>query len=344
MNEKTHTIHRLAIRICLLILPTLMVIVHPANPEPALAVGPGLIDPFTAGQCAGPNCVLPQPVVADPTILGSERDVLAGAIAGTSALRVWGAAWPGLSVENGPPDGLSTFLVVWDGPDGDETVVDYTGLGADLLAGCAPGGAYFELHQAYLDRKAAYTVTVYTDEDHWSSWSSGIVDQSDVVFQVPLGDFPAGAGDGADWHDVGAISLAIDTSVETTADLSLAPFHFGCTPTAVDLARFEASRQGSAVRVEWETVSEVDTLGFHLYRQAVEGERVRLNAALIPTQVPGSPDGAVYTWLDEEAWPGRPYCYWLEDVDVYSLATLHGPACVEGHTLTLRRGPCPPVH
>ena len=293
MKRITHATYKLAIRIGLPILLLLMTILHPTCPAPALAAGPKIIDPFTAGQCAGPNCAPPEPIVTDPSILGGERDVLTRAIAGTSALRVWGATWPGLSVENGPPDGLSTYLAVWDGRDGDETAVDYTGLSADLLAGCAPVSTYFQLHQTYLDRKAAYTVTVYTDQDNWSSWSSGIVDQSEVLFHVPLDDFVVGAGDGVDWHNVGAITLAIDTSVQTTADLSLAPFHFDCTPTAVDLARFEASRQGNAVLVEWETVSEVDNVGFHLYRaDSEDAPRTRLNDTLIHARVPGSPEGA----------------------------------------------------
>jgi len=148
-------------------------------------------------------CVPSQPVVTDPAILGGERDVLADRIAGTGALRVWGAGWPVLSVENGPPDGLSSYLVVWDGPDGDETSIDYDGLGADLTAGCAPDSAYFELDQTYLDRQAAYTVTVYSGENDRSVWSSGLVEQSQVQFVIPLADFSVAAGNGADWHDVG---------------------------------------------------------------------------------------------------------------------------------------------
>ena len=42
---------------------------------------------------------------------------MAQPLAGTSALRIWGGDRPILSVENGPPDGLSTYLVVWDGAD-----------------------------------------------------------------------------------------------------------------------------------------------------------------------------------------------------------------------------------
>jgi hypothetical protein len=87
-------------------------------------------------------------------------------------------------------------------------------------------------------------------------------------------------------------------------------------PTAVDLARFEAIPTLGHVRLEWETATEFDNLGFHLYRRlATGGERVRLNEELIPAAAPGSPIGAVYTWLDESAIPGLAYVYTLESVD-----------------------------
>jgi hypothetical protein len=98
------------------------------------------------------------------------------------------------------------------------------------------------------------------------------------------------------------------------------------TPTAVDLARFEARAEGRAIVLEWETVSEVDNLGFNLYRAESEaGSRVQLNAGLIPSQALGSPLGAVYQFRDETALPGTTYYYWLEDVDIYGQSTYHGP-------------------
>ena len=97
-------------------------------------------------------------------------------------------------------------------------------------------------------------------------------------------------------------------------------------PTAVELVSFTATPRRNGIRLDWETASELDNLGFNLYRsESAEGERVQLNAALIPTQNPGSPVGGVYTWLDQAVTPGVTYYYWLEDVDVTGRATLHGP-------------------
>jgi len=98
------------------------------------------------------------------------------------------------------------------------------------------------------------------------------------------------------------------------------------SPNAVDLARFQALPEDASIRVEWETAQEIDNLGFNLYRgAALEGPRLQLNGTLIPSQAPGTAVGAAYEWLDQGVAPGVTYYYWLEDVDVYGQATLHGP-------------------
>jgi len=109
-------------------------------------------------------------------------------------------------------------------------------------------------------------------------------------------------------------------------------FNFGtslCNPTAVELSRFEGWPEGLAVHVEWETVTELDNLGFNLYRAGTaDGPYVKLNEELIPSQAPGSPVGAVYVWLDDGVQAGHTYYYRLEDLDIYGHTTLHGPVQV----------------
>lgn len=98
-------------------------------------------------------------------------------------------------------------------------------------------------------------------------------------------------------------------------------------PQAVELLYFTAEPLEEAISLEWATATETDNYGFNLYRATeVEGERVQLNEALIPSLVaPGSPYGAEYSFVDETAEPGVLYYYWLEDVDLSLITTLHGP-------------------
>lgn len=98
-------------------------------------------------------------------------------------------------------------------------------------------------------------------------------------------------------------------------------------PTAVELLYFTVEAGESTITLEWATASETDNYGFNLYRStAVDGEQIHLNDGLIPSLVaPGSPYGAEYNFVDETAEPGVLYYYWLEDVDLSMITTLHGP-------------------
>jgi carboxypeptidase T len=100
---------------------------------------------------------------------------------------------------------------------------------------------------------------------------------------------------------------------------------FNLEPTAVELLSFQATVEGSAIRLTWETASEIDTMGFNLYRsEAFYGERTMLNPVVIPSQVyPGSPTGASYSYLDTGVSTNTNYFYWLEEVDIYGRIETH---------------------
>ncbi len=104
-------------------------------------------------------------------------------------------------------------------------------------------------------------------------------------------------------------------------------------PTAVELNFFTATPVDGGIQLDWKTSSEVDNIGFNLYRaESLDGERTRLNSEIIPSLVPpGSPFGAEYTYLDTSAVPGVETYYWLEDVDLYGKTSFHiaGPALLE---------------
>ena len=88
---------------------------------------------------------------------------------------------------------------------------------------------------------------------------------------------------------------------------------------------FAAVPGDGSVTLEWRTGSELDNLGFHLYRgPSSEGPWTRLTSSLIPG-LGSSPLGQAYSWLDSGLVNGTRYYYRLEDVDTASVSTFHGP-------------------
>lgn len=97
-------------------------------------------------------------------------------------------------------------------------------------------------------------------------------------------------------------------------------------PLAVSLANFSAIPTREYTQITWQTVSERENLGFHLYKgQTPSAPEKRLNEALIASQAPGSGQGASYEWQDHDIQPGTTTYYWLEDISINGTSTLHGP-------------------
>ncbi len=95
-------------------------------------------------------------------------------------------------------------------------------------------------------------------------------------------------------------------------------------PAAVMLKDFSADIVDEAVLISWETLTEVNTLGFNLYRsETLDGEKELVNAELIMSNLaPGSLGGALYEYLDE-ANAAEAY-YWLEEIEIDGTATSYG--------------------
>ena len=95
--------------------------------------------------------------------------------------------------------------------------------------------------------------------------------------------------------------------------------------TAVKLASFTARGFDRAVSLDWATASELDNVGFHVYRGASgNGPWQRLTASLVPG-LGSSPEGKAYRFLDSGLTNGTMYYYRLEDVDRSGVVTSHGP-------------------
>jgi len=94
------------------------------------------------------------------------------------------------------------------------------------------------------------------------------------------------------------------------------------TPSAVTFRSLSAARSTNGVQVRWSTASEIDTLGFNVYRE-VNGKRVRANAKLIAGKGRG-----LYSFLDRKAPKGKTVRYWIQVVNLDGSRRWHGPARV----------------
>ncbi len=103
------------------------------------------------------------------------------------------------------------------------------------------------------------------------------------------------------------------------------------SPTAVTLQTFSAENLFSQdVHLYWQTASEIDVLGFNIYRKSsIEQSYEQINDKLIPAQAPGALMGSDYSWLDPNLESGVTYYYLLEALDLYGLTQVHGPVSVQ---------------
>jgi hypothetical protein len=80
-------------------------------------------------------------------------------------------------------------------------------------------------------------------------------------------------------------------------------------PTSVAVRSLSAKRTGSALALSWRTASEVDILGFNVYR-----EQTRLNPALIAARSAGTSAGHAYRFVDPGAMQRKSLRYRLQIV------------------------------
>ena len=109
---------------------------------------------------------------------------------------------------------------------------------------------------------------------------------------------------------------------DTPGSDSGAAYLYDIKPTAVNLIYFKAK---GAVNLSWETATELDNVGYHIWRSSGDGYE-RITIYIIPSQG-GASWGAVYSYYDPVA-PGI-YQYKLEDIEYDGTSTMHGPIVIE---------------
>ncbi len=143
---------------------------------------------------------------AGTDIIGGERDLQVGVIAGAvSSGEVTGGGFS-FSVAAGS---TGDSHLIYDGPDNLPDVVDLDPLGlggVDLTAGGSLNSILFQISSQ--DQPSTVVIEVYTDAANISSFTTAIpVITTTTNFVVPFTDFTTAAGVGADFSNVGAISM-----------------------------------------------------------------------------------------------------------------------------------------
>lgn len=95
---------------------------------------------------------------------------------------------------------------------------------------------------------------------------------------------------------------------------------FDAPALAVTLRGLSAVAVGGRILVRWRTASELDALGFHVYRE-VGGQRVRVSRTLVAAK-----GGGLYSFLDRQAPRRKALRYWVQTVELTGARTWHGPA------------------
>ncbi len=177
-----------------------------------------------------------------------------------------------------------------------------------------------------------YRVVVNTSGGGTSSTPTQInpdnnVDHDDNGFPDNTGNFPNRVISGLIVLSAGGepiVNNATGTTSNPTVD-----FGFVLAPLLVRLDSFDvySESDGTAVTVKWSTASEDSNLGFNVYREA-NGKRELLNTSPIAGTALRSlanleARSAGYSWKDDAPVSGA--LYYLEDIDMKGIRTLHGP-------------------
>ena len=233
---------------------------------------------------------------------------------------------------NDPPCGLSVETIEWTGIDiSGQSNLSFSGMFAEddssdgaedwdstslvFVEVNIDGAGYVKILQFAPDQTATYNMEPLLDSDLDGIGDGPSLTPTFTAFSANI------AGTGTSM----SLRITIDRLNDGDEDIAFDYFRIE-TPTAVKLASFSATPVEGGIEVTWETATELDNLGFNLYRSTTpQGPFDQLNDTLIPTQNPGQVLGATYTWLDEGVASGGTYYYLLEDVDINGVITSHGP-------------------
>ena len=205
--------------------------------------------------------------------------------------------------------GAGAYVIVHWNADGTDTLADlYTGTADWSNMGNTSGSvALWNTHDAHTKDTIVDYMEYGAGGQSYESTAvnAGIWTADDFAADVDKAHSLEydGSGDaGSDWFDQSTPTPGADHSLPVTLSL------FTTIPT------------DSGVKLKWRTESEVDNIGFNIYRsEKKDGTFIKLNQKLIPS-AGNSAMPNDYQFTDKTAIKDKQYYYYLEDVNVSGLA------------------------
>ncbi len=106
-----------------------------------------------------------------------------------------------------------------------------------------------------------------------------------------------------------------------------------CDPLLVELEYFRGTVTKRGVRLDWKTTFELEHAGFRILRHAGDDpEKNVVFEVLTDELIHGRGDelvGAEYEFLDTSKGLAGTVTYYLEDIDIFGVRTLHDPIVIE---------------
>ncbi len=240
-----------------------------------------------------------------------------------------GSRLPGLGADPAETDGINEPAYIPQATDDGITLSGAwdSGTGsADVIATCATTGTR--------DLYAWFDWSAPPDGDfsdlnegplHWTVACDGNGETTPITIDYPgTGVLPAGTYYARfriyDTTPASPQPYGASTIVGEIEDYPIVSLGDGTTPTPVTVAYFQSRRQGGNINFEWSTATETGNVGFNLYVEK-NGERVRLNDQLIPSQAADSLTRLDYSYRASV----NGNIFYIEDVSVAGETRLHGP-------------------
>ncbi|MCP4912111.1 MAG: hypothetical protein GY909_03240 [Oligoflexia bacterium] len=223
--------------------------------------------------------------------------------------------------------------------------MDSNGLRIDGTANLAAldGGQWVNLNQEYgtpvralnLNTSTSISETIPTNVGfNWGAANSAYAGTPDPTDNYLLVNAPNCGGatisfnlwfgnffDGTGLVDTEDKIIDVDDSAGNTCQVSI-----DLANSPITLASFGATAYDTKVLLEWETSSELNHIGFNVYRSTeIDGNYVQINNELILNFLTSASFRGKYRFVDESLTNETLYYYKIEDVALDGTRDLHGP-------------------